>query len=238
MDTRKRTTTAPLRLPETTPPAGGVAVPHPAADGKRLRPCARVIALRRRLARAVAADGLVPGVARCLLAGLYFAVLINVFRRGGDACACAITALLFIAIYAWVLDDWREAPLVLFAPDASLWRPPPGWNWLERLGVAACRHAVLWFVLPFLCAGLPCRPEWILPLPLLASVTQRALEGVRQRLHRRRLARLPRGPGCGAPSVTNRGTPSVPGTQLHNNAGADRVHAGGPHGGGSARTSL
>jgi hypothetical protein len=46
-----------------------------------------------------------------------------------------------------------------------------------------------------------------------------------------RLVRLPRGHGCGAPSVTNHGTRSVPETQLHNNAGTDRVLAGGPHGG-------
>jgi hypothetical protein len=151
-----------------------------------------VIALGRRLARAVAADGIVPGVARCLLAGLYAAVLLDGLR-GGDAIAIPVMVLVFLAVYAWVLDDWREAGLVLFSPDGSLWRPPPGWNWLERLGMAACRHAVLWLVATVLFIGLPCRPLWILPLPLLASVTQRVLEGVRQRLDRRRLARFPSG---------------------------------------------
>jgi hypothetical protein len=58
-----------------------VAAPHPAADSERSRTCASLIALGRYLARAVAADGLVPGVARCLLAALYAAALLNGCRN-------------------------------------------------------------------------------------------------------------------------------------------------------------
>jgi hypothetical protein len=223
--------------PATPLSAGTLAVTDPAPGGGRSPKNAWMGALGRRLVPAVGGDGLVPGIARCLLAALYATALLSGFHDAETA-ALQIMALVFVMTYAWVLCDWREALRVLFTPDASLWRFPTGWSLFDRFGVAAYRHAVLWLVVPFLCAGLPCRPEWIVPLPLLASVTQRALEKLRQRLHRRRLVRLPSRAGCGAPSAARRGTPSVPGTQFRNSAVTDRVGPGGPHGGGSARASL
>ncbi len=151
----------------------------------------------QKVAKPIFSEGVVVGLARIGLAALYASALFGGIRSA-DATAVQVMALVFITIYAFVLDDWREALLVLFAPDASLWRPPTGWNLFDRLGMAACRHAVLWIVVRPLLGGLPICPERVVPLPLLASSVQQGVRAWRRRLAASHHAT--RGHGAGSPA--------------------------------------
>jgi hypothetical protein len=137
-------------------------------------------ALGQRLAEALAADGIVPLLMRSSLAGLYIGAAARELRDGYTA-AGAPMALVFVTIWALALRNWREALLVMFAPDASLWRPAHGVGWQDRLSLAVCRHAALWFFTLLVFLNVPWFAQYIVPLPLLASCVEHLVQGRRRR---------------------------------------------------------
>jgi hypothetical protein len=178
VDAQVRNQTGLAGSPDAPLQAAGVAAPRRAADSERSRTCARLIALVRHLVRAVGGDGLVPGIAHCLLAALCLVALLNGFR-GGDALVGPVLASVFILLYTLVMRDWREAVITVFAPDRLLSDPELGLG--GRVALTVCRLVGAGIFWSFLTVGFMPAGGLLAMVPLGASTLQRlcTLAGLR-----------------------------------------------------------
>jgi hypothetical protein len=124
----------------------------------------------QRIVKRAFSEGTVVGSTRAALAALCVAALINGVR-GGDALAGPIMALVFISSYALALRDWREAAIIVFAPDRMLSDLQVSLGW--RIAFTVLRLIGAGIFWTFLTLGLMPAGGLLAMVPLGASALQR-----------------------------------------------------------------